>query len=196
MDGPFGQVGYADAARLRQRLNAGRDIDAVTINAFRRRRGLAEIDADAKGDRLVVVVPNHLVLQFTLKLSGKADRLRGAVEEGKNAVAGDIDNPAAIIADKIAKQPDRPGDTVDVVALVPLHEATEAGNVGDHDRRQPAGYRGQLRRLHRQRRTPPQAARPSARRPQASLPWGRCNFSIAQFIRLTRDISMSDRYAK
>src|SRR3546814_16716987 len=52
-------------------------------------------------------VPYDGIADVRLEVRGEAHRLGGAVEEGVNAVAGDVLDPAAIVGDQFAKVTER-----------------------------------------------------------------------------------------
>ena len=91
----------ADSAWLGERLNSRRDVDAVTLHiGIAAEQYLADIDADAKRDRLVVGVPHGVVTKLALNGHREVQRLSRAFEQSKNTIAGDVLDPAAIIADQ------------------------------------------------------------------------------------------------
>ena len=60
-------LGDADAAWLGERLNARRDVDAVTLHiGLAAEQHLADVDADAERDRLVVGMPHGFVTKLAL----------------------------------------------------------------------------------------------------------------------------------
>ena len=142
--------GDADAAWLGERLNARRDVDAVALHiGLAAEQHLAEVDADAKRDRLVVVaLPHRLVAEFALDRDRELQRLSGAFEQGEDAVAGHVLDVTVVVADQRADQPDRLGHPLIRAVFVLRHEPAVAVHVGEQDRRMLATRRGERRFGH------------------------------------------------
>ena len=98
-DLPMGVVGDADAARLGDALEARRDIDAVAENIVVVDDDVADMDADAKFDpefgRHVDIPLRHRALDF----HRTARRIDGTGELDQHAVAGGLDDAAAMRGD-------------------------------------------------------------------------------------------------
>ena len=125
----------ADPAWLGERLNARRDVDAVTLHiGLAAEQHLADVDADAKGDRLVVGMPHGFVAELALDRYRKLQRLSGALEQRKDAVAGDVLDATAVVADQRSDQPDRLGHPLIGALLVLRHQPAVAVNIGEQDR--------------------------------------------------------------
>src|ERR1700731_1498563 len=100
---------------------------------------VAEIDADAKlyppRRRDVRVASRHPALD----LRGAQHRVGDAVELDQHAVAGGLDDAAAVLRDSRIDQLDPMGlETRECPRLVDLHEPTVADHVGGEDRSEPA----------------------------------------------------------
>jgi hypothetical protein len=123
-----------DAAWLGQCLQAGRDIDAVSIKVGAFDDNIAEIDADPQQHLVVIgcrgIGRRHALLQ----LDGAGDRMDGAAELDQHAVAHYLDNAAAVLGhqrlEDLLAPPlqlrQRPG-------LIQLHEPAVADHVGGED---------------------------------------------------------------
>ena len=115
----------ADRARdenrvgFRERLNPRRHIDAMDMKIRCVGGHFAEIEPDAKLNR-VAVAPDRLVAKLRLDLDGEPQRPVGAVEQSEDAVAGDIGDTAAIVADQRLEKLDRSCGVVCVGRLVLL----------------------------------------------------------------------------
>ena len=72
------RAGDADPAGLRERLQPGGDVDAVAINVAALGDHIAEVDADPKGDPLIVGDIGIAVEHRPLQLDGTANRLYDA----------------------------------------------------------------------------------------------------------------------
>ena len=90
--------GNADAARPREGLHARRDIDAVALTRGFADQHLAEIDPDPEYDRVVLRIPHCVIAELTLDRDGKLQRLRGALEQGQDAVTGRPYELTAVVA--------------------------------------------------------------------------------------------------
>jgi hypothetical protein len=66
-----------------------------------------QVDADAKCDRFVVRCPHRLVAELVLNRHRELQRLSGALEQGEDAVTGDVLHVTAVVADQRSDQPDR-----------------------------------------------------------------------------------------
>ena len=155
----------ADAARARQRLEAGGDVDAVAIDVLPVLDDVAEIDADAKLDppvgRLLGVAQRHLALH----VDGAAHRVDDAGELDQQPVAGDPDDAAAVLLDhrvgELAAQHPQP---LEGALLVLADEPRVADDIRCQDRRQSALYPRFTHQPAQPKREPPRfdaASRPT-----------------------------------
>ena len=97
-------------------------------------RDLAEIEPDAELDRLPIA-PYRLVAKLRLDLDRELQRPVGAVEQGEDAVARDVNDLAAIIADQRLEKLDRPRSLDRVAGLVLFEALAVLDHVGEHDSR-------------------------------------------------------------
>ena len=155
----------ADAARARQRLEAGGDVDAVAIDVLPVLDDVAEIDADAKLDppvgRLLDVAQRHLALH----VDGAAHRVDDAGELDEQPVAGDPDDAAAVLLDhrvgELAAQHPQP---LEGALLVLADKPRVADDVRCQDRGQSALYPRFTHQPAQPKREPPRfdaASRPT-----------------------------------
>ena len=95
---PVGVVGYADAAGLGDTFEPGGNVDAVAVNIAVLDDDVADMNADAELDALVLrhgrVTLDHAVLNF----NGTARGVDGACELDQDTIAGPLDDAAAMIA--------------------------------------------------------------------------------------------------
>src|SRR5580700_11206105 len=87
-------LGNADAVRLRQPLQPGRDVDAVAIDVLGLGDHVAEIDADAQADALVFRDVMVAAAHCALHLDSAAYRRHDATELDQHAIAGIFDDAA------------------------------------------------------------------------------------------------------
>ena len=97
---------------------------------------LAHMKRDAEAYGLLARDPDRGVAELALDLLGEAQRVHDALEDGENAVAGDVDDPPAIVEHERAEEPDRTRHTREGLVLVRRHQPREARHVGEQDRRQ------------------------------------------------------------
>ena len=88
-----------DAARLGEPLQAGGDVDAVAEDVVALDDDVAEVDADAEFDARLVGRAAVAVGHAGLDLDGAAHRLDDAGELDQQAVAGALDDAAAVVGD-------------------------------------------------------------------------------------------------
>jgi len=92
-------VGDADAARLRDPLQARSDVDAVAKDIIVIDDDVTDVNADAELDPVVLrhvgILPGHAALDF----NRKARRIDGTGEFDEHAVAGRLDYPSAMRGD-------------------------------------------------------------------------------------------------
>ena len=124
----------ADAARLGKHLEARRDIDAVAENIVVLDDHVAEIDADAELNpprrRNVGIAPRHPALDL-----GRAQhRISDALELDQHAIAGCLDDAAAVLGDGGIDELKPMGlETRERPRLVDLHQPAVADHVGGED---------------------------------------------------------------
>ena len=92
-------AGNADAARLGQRFQPRRDIDAVAENVAALGDHVAEVDADAKPNAAVLGEIQIAVGHRALDFGGAAHRIDDAGEFRQHAVADGLDDAAVMLAD-------------------------------------------------------------------------------------------------
>ena len=132
-----------DAARLGKHFKSRRDVDAVAKDVILLDDHVAEINADAElyppRRRDVGVASRHPALDL-----GSAKYCVGdAVEFEQHAVAGGLDDAAAIFGDDRIDQLDPMGfETRERPCLVDLHQPTVAHHISRDDRREPALWSG------------------------------------------------------
>ena len=135
-------AGDADAAGLRDPLEPRRDVDAVAIDPGLVVDDVTQVDADAEphaarlGHRLVARRHDGLDLDRAL---GRVDHAR---ELGQDAVAGGVDDAAAVAADQRQDHRLVRLEVVDRRGLVLAHEPAVAGDVGGKNGGEPAIRRG------------------------------------------------------
>ena len=149
---------HADAARLGQLLQARGDVDAIAEDVVVLEDHVAEVDADAELDparrRHIRVAPRHPALDLDRTLH----RVGDALKLDQEAVAGGLDDPAAVLGDRRVDQLEPVGPQARKRAgLVGLHQPAVADHVGGEDRGEPAfdtaGPWAQSSRGPRQRQT-------------------------------------------
>jgi hypothetical protein len=122
----------ADAAGLSERLEPGRDIDAVAVDAGSVVDDVAEIDADAEQHSVVRGNIEVALGHDLLNGDGAFDRAHGAWELRHDAVARDIDDASTVLGDE--RQDD---------GLVRLEVAHRLFFVAPHQARVTSDVRGQ-----------------------------------------------------
>ena len=126
-----------DAARRRFRLQPRRDVHAIAVEIVAIDDQVAEVQADAEHDGGVLgLVPVGLG-HGLLELDGGAQRIDGAGELDQRAVAGQLDQPAAMAGQHrlepllaMLPQPRKRA------ALIPAHQPRVAHDIRRKDRRQ------------------------------------------------------------
>ena len=96
---PIGIVGDADTARLGDALEPRGDVDAVAEDIVVVDDDVADVDADAKFDPLVLRHVGVLLGHAALDFDRAADGIDGAGEFHQHAVAGGLDDAAAMRSD-------------------------------------------------------------------------------------------------
>ena len=134
---PAGVVGDADAARLGQRLEPCGDVDAVAEDVVAIDDDVAEIDADAELDAPILGHVRMALGGGLLHLDGAAHGVDDASEFYQHAVAGGLDDAAAVFGDLRVDQLTAQGlEARERAFLVGAHEPAVAGYVGREDCRQ------------------------------------------------------------
>ena len=112
----------ADAAGLGQRFEAGGDIDAVTEDVAVLDDDIANVHADAELDRLIGGTPALRSVIAALHLDGAVQRIDHAGELDQHAVAGGLDDAAAVLGDlrvdELAAQRLQPGERAVLVRAI------------------------------------------------------------------------------
>jgi hypothetical protein len=132
-----------DAARLGEHFEARRDVDAVAKDVVFLNDHVAQIDADAElhqpRRRDVRVASRHPALN----LGSAQHRVGDAVELEQHAVAGGLDDAAAVLCDGRIDELDPMGlETRECPRLVDLHQPTVADHVSGEDGCKPAFWSG------------------------------------------------------
>ena len=125
------RVGDADAAGRGERLDAGRHVDAVAVDAAVVGDGIADGDADPIGDRLLAAGPRRLVRHLPLHLDREMQRLAGARKQRQQRRRPRCSRRSAVVADQVADQRQRARQADHRSGLVLVHEAAIAVHVGD-----------------------------------------------------------------
>src|SRR3546814_8480610 len=86
-------------------------------------------------------VPYDGIADVRLEVRGEAHRLGGAVEEGVNAVAGDVLDPAAIVGDQFAKVTERVVDPPEPACVFAFDKPRIADHVGEEDGRKGGAFK-------------------------------------------------------
>jgi hypothetical protein len=129
--------GDADAVGRRERLETGGDVHAVPGNVAAIDDNVADVNADAEAkpgfDTPVGFECDHVALN----VDAAFQRCGGAGELGQKAITRGLDQAATMFydlgLDNLVPQPAQPREGQ---RLVVLHQSAEAGQVGNHDRRQ------------------------------------------------------------
>ena len=95
----IGVFGNADGAGTRQRFHARRDIDAVAENVGAVDDHVADIDADAEFDAALFRDAGVALGHDALDVEGAARGVNGTSELGQHAIAGRLDDAAAMFGD-------------------------------------------------------------------------------------------------
>ena len=131
---PIGIVGYADAAGLGDTFEPGGNVDAVAVNIAFFDDDVANMNADAELDALVLrhgcVTLDHAVLNF----NSTARSVYGACELNQDTIASPLDDAAAMIGD-LRFQEFEPMSIKprQCAFLVGSHQTAVAGDVASED---------------------------------------------------------------
>ena len=130
---PVGRAREADAAALGQALQAGGDVDAVSVEALALDDDIAQIDPDSEphlaGGRQVGV-PG---LEGALDLDGALDSVHDAGELRQHVVAGGVHDAPAMAGHRGGDHRAGLGDGADGRHLVVAHEPAIPLHIGAHD---------------------------------------------------------------
>ena len=96
--------GDHDAAGLGQAFQPGGDVDAVAVEIVAVDQHVAQVDADAKADALVLGSAGLPLHHAALDVDGAGDRLDHARELDQGAVAHELDQPAAMVGQQRVDQ--------------------------------------------------------------------------------------------
>ena len=127
-------AGNEDAARVRDRLQPRRNVDAITIVAGFVVDNVADVDAYAELHAPLQLACSVALAHFRLDRNRAFERVHDAGELGENAVAGGIDDATAELDDH--RQHDR---------LVRLEVPYGSRLVGTHQRAVTGNIRGENR---------------------------------------------------
>ena len=132
------RVRHRDAAGLRERLQARRDVHAVAIDgAVGLLDDVAHVHADAKEHAALLGQRGGLVAERPLDREGRAHRAGGRVEDGEDRIAGHVDDASFVAFDLLAKDGARVVEGGDGRAIIGGHEAGVRRGIGGEDRREP-----------------------------------------------------------
>ena len=95
---------------------------------------LAEVYPDAKSDLFVFGIPNRVVAKLPLDLDGKLQCPGCAVENAQNAVSGNVDYFAAVVANQGLVEADGALDPAKSRFLAPAHQLAVAVDIGKQNR--------------------------------------------------------------
>jgi hypothetical protein len=126
---------HADAAGLRRRLDARRDVDAIAEQIGSLHDHVAEVDADPE---LHALLGREMVVaraQRRLDLGRAAHRVDRARELGEHRVAGRVEHAAAMLHEHRVEDLAVAAEDAQRAFLVRLHHPAVADDVGHQDRR-------------------------------------------------------------
>ncbi len=92
--------GNADAPGVGETLEAGGDVDAVTVDLLAIHHHVAEVDADAKFHSTLGRDIRVLGLECGLNLDRALDRIHDAGELGEHAIARGVDEATVMLIDE------------------------------------------------------------------------------------------------
>jgi hypothetical protein len=130
-----GNARDADAARSRQSLKPGRDVDAVAVNIVGVRDHVADIDPDAKAQAALLGHIQIAVGHRALNFGRTTHRVDDAGEFRQHAVTGGLDDPTAMLADlRIDHLAQMRLEAFVRSFLIDAHQARIAHHIGGEDR--------------------------------------------------------------
>jgi hypothetical protein len=126
---------HADAARVGERLQAGRDVDAVAEDVAVVDDDVADVDADAERDPALGRHAAVALLHAALYVHAAADGIDDARELDQEPVAHRLDDAPAVLGDlRIDQRAPVILEGREGAALVAAHQRRVADDVGGHDR--------------------------------------------------------------
>ncbi len=152
---------HADAARLRQRFQARRDIDAVAVDVLAIDDDLAEVHTDAEHDPVRLRQRRVARGELGLHARGAGQRVARRGELGEDGVAGVMHDVAAVTADLPSKEVQAQAEPAVGAFLVRTGQTAVAGDVRIQNGDQLAGELGFGGHAEHTRRGGPFAANPS-----------------------------------
>ena len=130
---------YADATRLGERLQSGRDVHSIAIDVATVDDDIADVDADAEVDCLVLgyiaIAPAHIQLD--------KDRTRHGVDDAgelhEHTVAHELDDVAIVLCDlDVDEIAPMSLQGIERACLIGAHEPAVANNISRKNRSQPS----------------------------------------------------------
>ena len=126
-----GGAGDDDAAGLRQLLEARGDVHAIAVEIALVGHHVAEIDADAEADALVLGDLRLALRHAALGGDGAGDRIDHAAELAERAIAHELDDAALVLGDQRLDEGLAVGlEALERSRLVALDQARIADDVG------------------------------------------------------------------
>ena len=125
---------YANPSRRRDLLQAGGDVDAVAEDVVALDDDVADVDADAEGNAPILGYLGGAVSHRRLHLDRAAHSIDHARELQQQAVAGGLDDAAAVAGDRRVDDLLPKGfQRRQRAALVAAHQPRVARDIGRHD---------------------------------------------------------------
>ena len=132
-----GGLREVDPARLRHAFEPRGDVDAVAVDIVAVDDDVADVDADAEDDPVVLGQPIVAERHAALHLDREQHRVDDAYELHQQPIAHQLDDAAAILQRlRLDQFADMGLDGGDRAGLVPAHQAAVADHVGGQDGRQ------------------------------------------------------------
>jgi hypothetical protein len=130
---------HEDGAGLRQPLQSGGDVDAVAEDVLAFDDDVAQVDTDAELDARLVGRAAVAVGHAGLDGDGAANRLDGAGEVDQQAIAGALDDAAAVGRDmRLDQLAEVALQALQRAFLVAAHQPAVAGDIGRQNGGEPA----------------------------------------------------------
>ena len=134
-----GSIGEADAPRLRQPFQPGREIDAVAVEIAALDDYIAQVHANAQHDLLVLREGRIGGAHGLLNIHGALHGANHALELDQHAIAHQLEDPAAVTGDlRLHHLAAAAHQCRQRPRLVLAHESAVAHHIGCQDRRQAA----------------------------------------------------------